>query len=79
MVTINIPLSDSLIAFVEAQVKLCGYGTSAEYIEELLRKEQDRLRFREVLVEGQFSEPGACADTAYFEGLRGRVVKGGEP
>ena len=75
MSTINLTLSDSMIAFVEAQVRLCGHGSSAEYVEALIRKEQDRLRLREVLVEGQASEPGVCADTAYFDRLRGRVIK----
>lgn len=75
MSTINLTLSESMIAFVEAQVRLCGHGSSAEYVEELIRKERDRLGLRDVLVEGQESEPGICADTAYFERLRGRVIK----
>jgi antitoxin ParD1/3/4 len=79
MATINLTLPDSLVAFLEAQVRLHGYGSGAEYVEELIRKEQDRLRLREVLLEGQASEPGGCADTAFFERLRGQVIKDVEP
>lgn len=79
MATINLTLPDSLVAFLEAQVGLHGYGSGAEYVEELIRKEQDRLRLREVLLEGQASEPGACADIAFFERLRGQVIKDAEP
>jgi antitoxin ParD1/3/4 len=75
MGTINLTLSEAMIAFVEAQVRFGGHGSSAEYVEELIRKEQDRLRLREVLVEGQASGPGVGADTAYFERLRSQVIK----
>lgn len=79
MATINLTLPDSLVAFLEAQVRLHGYVSGAEYVEELIRKEQDRLRLRDVLLEGQASEPEGCADTAFFERLRGQVIKGVEP
>ena len=39
----NISLPDELRDFVEEQVKR-GYGTSSEYVRELIRRDQDRLR-----------------------------------
>lgn len=69
----NISLPDALKAFVEEQVARCGYGTSSEYVRELIRKEQDRLRLRNLLLEGAASAPSTPADAAYFEALRDRV------
>ena len=45
-------LPDSLKAFVDEQVAQRGYGTGSEYVRELIRKEQDRTRLRELLLDG---------------------------
>ncbi len=71
MSTMNISLPDELKDFVDEQVKR-GYGTSSEYVRELIRKDQDRLRLRELLLAGAASPPGAVADASYFKGLRTR-------
>ena len=71
----NISLPDSLQAFVNEQVSRRGYGTSSEYVRELIRKDQDRLQLRELLLAGAGSAPAAPVDGAYFEGLRNRVRK----
>jgi len=73
MSTMNISLPDTLKAFVDEQVSQRGYGTSSEYVRELIRKDQDRLQLRELLVAGGSSEPTSAVDPAYFEGLRTRV------
>ena len=39
--TMNISLPDSLKEFVDEQVAERGYGTSSEYVRELIRKEKD--------------------------------------
>ncbi len=39
----NISLPDTLKSFVDEQVSQRGYGTSSEYVRELIRKDQDRL------------------------------------
>jgi antitoxin ParD1/3/4 len=70
MGTMNISLPDSLKSFVDRQVAQCGYGTSSEYVRELIRKDQDRNRLRNLLLEGAASPPGEVADELYFEGLR---------
>lgn len=79
MSTMNISLPESLKAFVDEQVSLGGYGTSSEYVRELIRKDQDRLQLRDLLLAGAASSPAAPADKAYFEGLRERVRKSAKP
>ena len=54
---------------------LRGHGTSSDYVRELIRKDQDRLQMRAMLLEGAQSRPGRPATPAYFEGLRDRVRK----
>ena len=52
MTTMNISLPDTLKAFVDEQVHQRGYGTSSEYVRELIRKDQDRLHLRGLLLAG---------------------------
>ena len=75
MSTMNISLPDALKSFVDEQVSQRGYGTSSEYVRELIRQDQDRLQLRSMLLAGGASAPGAPADASYFEGLRARVRK----
>jgi len=70
MTTMNISLPDSLKSFVDEQVVTRGYGTSSEYVRELIRKDQDRTRLRNLLLEGAASAPSGVADEAYFDSLR---------
>lgn len=72
MSTINISLSDSLKDFLDEQVTRRGYGTSSEYVLELIRKDADRQRLSGLLLEGAASAPAAPADAAYFSALRKR-------
>lgn len=74
----NISLPDTLKSFVDEQVSQGSYGTSSEYVRELIRKDQDRLHLRGLLLAGAASAPAAPADPAYFEGLRDRVRKAGK-
>ncbi len=75
MSTMNISLPDTLKSFVDEQVSQRGYGTSSEYVRELIRKDRDRLQLRGLLLVGAASSPTAPADASYFEGLRDRVRK----
>lgn len=78
MGTMNISLPDSLKAFVDEQVTQGGYGTSSEYVRELIRHDQDRLKLRSVLLAGASSAITTPVDEAYFEGLRERVRSAGK-
>lgn len=69
----NISLPDALKSFVDEQVTSRGYGTSSEYVRELIRRDQERMRLRGLLLEGAASAPTTPASGAYFDGLRDRV------
>jgi antitoxin ParD1/3/4 len=69
----NISLPDSLKDFVDEQVHQRRYGTSRRCVWELLRKQQDRLQLRSLLLAGASSAPTKPMDAAYFDGLRGKL------
>jgi len=69
----NISLPEALKSFVDEQVTERGYGTSSEYVRELIRKDQDRQHLRSLLLEGAASASAAPADAAHFAALRERI------
>lgn len=69
----NISLPEALKAFVDAQVAQRGFGTSSEFVRELIRKEQDRAQLRGLLFEGAGSRVTDTVSPKYFEKLRARV------
>ncbi|ESY77502.1 hypothetical protein X740_24070 [Mesorhizobium sp. LNHC221B00] len=69
----NISLPDSLKHFVDRQVTDRGYGTSSEYVRELIRRDRDRQLLRGLLLEGASSAPGTAIDDDYFAALRRRA------
>lgn len=71
----NISLPESLKSFVDQQVVERGFGTSSEYVRELIRKEQDRQRLRRLLLAVARTAPGGPADAVYFDGLRSRASR----
>jgi len=75
MTTMNISLPDSLKGFVDEQVSARGYGTSSEYVRELIRRDQDRQRLRSLLLEGAASPSAGLADQVYFDEPRARSRK----
>lgn len=77
MTTMNISLPETLKSFVDGQVVERGYGTSSEYVRDLIRKDQDRQNLRGLLLAGAASRPGKVADANYFDTLRSRVQKSG--
>lgn len=70
----NISLPETLKAFVDDQVVGRGYGTSSEYVRELIRRDRDRQALRAMLLDGAASAPGAPVDRGYFDQLRDRVA-----
>lgn len=73
MATMNISLPDALRDFVDGQVASGGYGTSSEYVRELIRRDQERLKLRALLLEGADSPASGEADATYFAELRDRA------
>ena len=61
MMSLNISLPDSMLAFVDEQVKSGGYGTASEYLWELIREDQKRKaekKLEALLLEGLASGAG---------------------
>lgn len=74
MSTMNISLPEELRSFVDSQVSGGDYTSSSEYMRELLRKEKDRVRLRELILEGAASELSDRAfDETYFDGLKNKI------
>lgn len=73
MTTMNISLPDALKAYVDEQVARRQYSSTSEYVRELIRRDLDRSRLRDVLLEGAASEPAAEADGRLFGSLRERA------
>ncbi len=75
MSTMNISLPDQLKRFVDERVSSSGYGTSSEYLRELIRRDQDRLNLREIILDGASSAVTGEADRNYFDSLRAKVKR----
>ena len=79
MSTMNISLPESLRDFVDDQVATRGYGTSSEYVRELIRRDQSRQRLRALLEAGAGSPVASTLDRPFFDRLRSRVQAGTRP
>ena len=73
----NVSLPDDLKSFVDERVEHGGYGSTSEYVRDLIRHDQDRERLRGLLFDGASSAPGPVADDSYFASLRDSVRSGG--
>ena len=73
MPTMNISLPESLRSFVDEQIVRRRYGTTSEYVRDLIRRDRDRQHLRELLLAGAASDAGPVADARYFEDLRDGV------
>ncbi len=76
MTTMNVSMPEELRTFVDERVEDGRYGSTSEYVRELIRRDQDRHRLRGLLLDGAASAGGPVADDAYFAALRGRVESG---
>ena len=75
MSTMNISLPEQLKNFVDEHVAMAGYGTSSEYVRELIRRDQDRLYLRSLIIEGAKSHVTVEANEQYFSDLRTTINK----
>lgn len=71
----NVSLPDELRSYVDEQVEGGRYGSTSEYVRELIRRDQDRQRLRSLLTAGASSESGPIADDHYFGQLRDRISR----
>jgi antitoxin ParD1/3/4 len=79
MTTMNISLPEALKSFVDEQVSQRGFGTSSEYVRELIRNDQERRQLRGLLLDGAGSEATQAVTSDYFEDLRKRMTKATKP
>jgi antitoxin ParD1/3/4 len=78
MTTMNISLPESMKTFVDVQIKERGYGSSSEYIRDLIRNDEIRQaekRLAGLLREGLESGPAVPADKTYWEKKREQLLK----
>jgi len=74
MSTMNISLPDTLKNFVEGKVQNGEYSTNSEYVKELIRKDLEREKLKNLLIAGAQSEPmTAPVDSQYFNNLRDKI------
>ncbi|ANM13393.1 MULTISPECIES: hypothetical protein [unclassified Rhizobium] len=72
-----ISLPENLKHFVDQQVVEQGYATCSEYVCDLIRRDRDRQRLRDLLLEGASSETTAPVDANYFDNLRDHALRQG--
>lgn len=77
MTTMNVSLPDELRSFVDAQVHEGNYGSTSEYVRELIRRDRDRRQLRAALLEGAQGSVAATADATYVASLRDRAREAG--
>jgi antitoxin ParD1/3/4 len=75
MTTMNISLPEPLKAFVDEQVARGVYGSTSEYVRELIRRDHERSRLRDVLLAGAESSVGVDVDDAFLAELRDRACQ----
>ena len=73
MATMNISLPDELKQFVDAQVAEHAYGSASEYLRELIRKQRDVEKLRQMLLDGANSGPATPMEPDFFDKMRTRA------
>ena len=73
MATVNISLPDDMRSAVDAQTLARGYGTSSEYVRDLIRRDLERQALRALLDEGRASPQDEPLTAASFDALRARA------
>lgn len=70
----NVSLPDELKDFVDGRVGASGYGSTSEYVRDLIRRDRERQRLRALLLDGAASDVGPVADADFFAALRARAT-----
>ncbi|WP_420623560.1 ribbon-helix-helix domain-containing protein [Candidatus Poriferisodalis sp.] len=76
MATMNVSLPTDLKSLVDFQVIQGGYGSTSEYVRELIRRDLDRRQLSAALLDGARSPIAGSADAAYFASLRDQARSG---
>ena len=81
MVNVNIALPQSMKAFVDAEVRAGGYGTTDEYIRDLVREAEERKadeRLETLLLEAIESGPATPMTKQDWEDMRNELTRRAE-
>ncbi len=70
MSTMNISLPEALKAFVDERIASGQFGTSSEYVRELIRADMERLALRQQLLKGLEGDAARAATAEWFDALR---------
>lgn len=70
MATMNISLPEDLKSFIDEQVAAHAYGSTSEYLRDLIRKQRDVEKLRNMLLEGFNSGPGELVTPDTFKKMR---------
>lgn len=70
----NVSLPDDLKAYVDRRVRAGSFGSSSEYVRELIRRDQDVQHLRDLIQQGIDSPDDGPVDDAFFQELRGRAT-----
>jgi antitoxin ParD1/3/4 len=70
MSTMNISLPEPMKAFIDEQVISAGYSTSSEYVRDLIRRDQDRIKLKNLILEGAQSPLSVKNNAEFFNELR---------
>jgi antitoxin ParD1/3/4 len=73
MTTMNVSLPDELKSYIDEQVGGGTYGSTSEYVRDLIRRDRERQHLRRALLDGATSAPGPIADASYFASVRDRL------
>ncbi len=73
MSSMNISLPAALKAFVDKRVKSGDYGTSSEYLRELIRHDKSRVELKKLINEGLDSPIAGPPDKAFWARMRTRA------
>ena len=72
-VTMNVSLPEPLKAFVDEQVRLGAYGSTSDYVRQLIRDDREKAAARALqtlIAEGLASGASAPVDAAYWRNKR---------
>jgi len=77
MATMKVSLPDDLKDFVADRVERGDYGSTSEYVRDLIRRDHERRDLRDALLDGARSPVAAIADGSYFASLRRQALHAG--
>ncbi len=69
----NVSLPDELKSYIDERVGGGAYGSTSEYVRDLIRRDRQRQHLRRALLDGAASAPGPVADASYFASVRDRL------